>query len=104
MTPKVEGATADIGADLAALRRDIAHLAEEMRGLVGVQTHAAGVRLSGAMGDAKSKISNAADDAQNNVRAASGESGAAIDRNPLTAVLVALGVGIFIGLISRSRG
>ncbi len=104
MSENIEGATADIAADLAALRRDIAHLAEAMRGLAAVQTQAAGVRLSGAIGDAKSKISNAADDAQNNVRAASGEIEAAIDRNPLTAVVIALGVGIAIGLISRSRG
>jgi ElaB/YqjD/DUF883 family membrane-anchored ribosome-binding protein len=104
MTPNVEGATADIGADLVALRRDIAHLAEAMRGLVEAQTQAAGVRMSDAMGDARSKISHAAEDAQNNVRAASGEIEAAIDRNPLTAVLVALGVGMAIGLISRSRG
>jgi ElaB/YqjD/DUF883 family membrane-anchored ribosome-binding protein len=103
MTDNVEGVTADIGTDLAALRRDIAHLAEAVRGLAAVQTHAAGVRLSDAMGDAKSKISNAAEDAQKNVRAASGEIEAAIDRNPLTAVLIALGVGMFIGLIS-SRG
>ena len=104
MSENIEGVTADIGSDLAALRRDIAHLAEAIRGLVAVQTEAAGVRLSGAMGDAKSKISNAADDAQNSVRAASGEIEAAIDRNPLTAVLIALVVGMFIGLISRSRG
>ena len=104
MTPNVEGATADIGADLVALRRDIAHLAEAVRGLVEAQTQAAGVRMSDAMGDARSKISHAAADAQNNVRAASGEIEAAIDRNPLTAVLVALGVGMAIGLISRSRG
>ena len=104
MTDNVEGATADIGTDLAALRRDIAHLAEAIRGLVAVQTQAAGVRLSDTIGDAKSKISNAADDAQDNVRAVSGEIEAAIDRNPLTAVLIALGVGMFIGLISRSRG
>lgn len=104
MSENIEGATTDIGADLVALRRDIAHLAEAMRELVAVQTQAAGVRLSGAMGDAKSKISNAADDAQNNVRAVGGEIEAAIDRNPLTAVLIALGVGMFIGLISRSRG
>ena len=104
MSESIEGATADIATDLAALRRDIAHLAEAMRGLAAVQTQAAGVRLSGAIGDAKSKISNAADDAQNNVRAASSEIEAAIDRNPLTAVLIAFGVGMSIGLIRGSRG
>jgi ElaB/YqjD/DUF883 family membrane-anchored ribosome-binding protein len=103
MSDNIAGARADIGSDLAALRRDIAHLADAMRGLVEVQTQAAGVRLTGAVGDAKSKITHAADEARNNVRAAGDEFEASIDRNPLTAVLIALGVGLLIGSIGRSR-
>jgi ElaB/YqjD/DUF883 family membrane-anchored ribosome-binding protein len=103
MSDNIAGARADIGADLAALRRDIAHLADAMRGLVEVQTQAAGVRLTDAVGDAKSKFSNAAEEARNNARAASGELEARIDRNPLTAVLIAAGVGLVVGSIGRSR-
>ena len=36
-------------------------------------------------------------------RAASGEIEASIERNPFTAVLIAFGVGMWLGLISRPR-
>ncbi|MGO8738477.1 DUF883 family protein [Rhodoblastus sp.] len=104
MTPKVDGATADIGADLAALRRDIAHLTETMRGMVEHQTQAAGIHVSSAVDDARSAIANAAGDAQKNVKAASSQFWGGIERNPLTAVLIALGVGMVIGSLRRSRG
>lgn len=104
MSETIKGAKEDIADDLAALRRDIAHLTEAMRGLAEDKTQAAGLRLSEAMGDAKNKISNAADDASKQVWMASGEIEAAVDRNPLTAVLIALGVGIAIGLVSKTRG
>jgi ElaB/YqjD/DUF883 family membrane-anchored ribosome-binding protein len=93
MTDHVAGSVAEIGTDLTALRPDIAHLAETIRETVEYQTQAAGIRVSGAVGDARSKISDAAGDAQKNVKAASGEIGASIERNPLTAMLIALGVG-----------
>lgn len=103
MTNTIAGSAADIGADLAALRRDVAHLAETMRGVLETQTEAAGLRVSDAVGDARSRISNAACDAQKNVTAAGGEIGASIERNPLTAMLIALGVGMVIGSLGRSH-
>jgi ElaB/YqjD/DUF883 family membrane-anchored ribosome-binding protein len=103
MTNTIPGSAADIGADLAALRRDVAHLAETMRGVLETQTEAAGLRVSDAVGDTRSRISNAACDAQKNVKAAGGEIGASIERNPLTAMLIALGVGMVIGSLGRSH-
>lgn len=103
MTNTISGPAADIGADLAALRRDVAHLAETMRGVLETQTEAAGLRVSDAVGDARSRISNAAGDAQKNVKAAGSEIGASIERNPLTAMLIALGVGMVIGSLGRSH-
>lgn len=104
MTDHVAGSVAEIRADLAALRRDIAHLAETMRGTVELQAQAAGIRVSDAVGDARSKIANAAGDAQKNVKAARAEFGGSIERNPLTAVVIALGVGMVIGSLGRSHG
>ena len=40
----------------------------------------------------------------NRARSASGEIEASIERNPLTAVLIAFGVGMWLGMMSRSRG
>ena len=103
MTKTAEVADGDLSADLAALRRDVARLADTMGELVHHQTQAAGHRVSEAVGDAREKIVSAADDAKNGVRAASGEITASIERNPLTAVLIAFGIGMSLGMISRSR-
>ena len=79
MTKPADGAAGDLAADLAALRQDVAHLAETFGKLVQHQT-------------------------QDRVRAASSEIEASIVRNPFTAVLIALGIGISVGMMNRSRG
>jgi len=103
MSRSTDDTPPDLAADLAALRQDVARLAETMSELVRHQTHAAGRRVSEAVGDARDRIASGATDAQNRVRAASGEIEARIERNPLTAVLIALGIGMSLGLLSRSR-
>ena len=104
MTKNAEGANEDFAKDLTAIREDIAHLTETISKLVQHQTQAIGVRTSDAVGDARDKIANTATDAQDRVRVASGEIEASIERNPLTAVLIAFGIGISVGVISRPRG
>lgn len=79
MTEHAQGAAGDFAADLAALRQDVAHLAETLGKLVQHQT-------------------------QDRVRAATSEIEASIGRNPLTAVSIAFGVGIVVGMMNRSRG
>ncbi|MGA8171545.1 MAG: hypothetical protein WB816_12055 [Methylocystis sp.] len=101
MSKNTEG---DITADLAALREDVARLAETISKLLQSQTEAAGVGVSEAVGDARDKIANTAGEARNHARAASGEIEASIERNPLTAVLIAFGMGMWLGVMSRSRG
>ena len=79
MTKHAEGASGDFAADLAALGQDIAHLAETLSKLVQHQT-------------------------ADRVHTASSEIEASIRRNPLTAVSVAFGIGIAVGMMNRSRG
>jgi len=79
---------------LAALRRDIARLAETMRELLEHQPQAAGLRVSEAVADARDKIASTATDAQNRIRAASGDIEASIERNALIVVLIAFIVGM----------
>jgi ElaB/YqjD/DUF883 family membrane-anchored ribosome-binding protein len=79
MTEHTEGAAGDLAADLAALRQDVAHLTETLGKLVQHQT-------------------------TDRVHAATSEVEASIRRNPLTVVSVALGIGIVLGMVSRSRG
>jgi ElaB/YqjD/DUF883 family membrane-anchored ribosome-binding protein len=94
MTKTTEGTTGDLAADVSALRQDIARLAETMSELVQHQTLAAGHCVSEAVGGVKDKIASTAADARSRVRVVGGEIEARIERNPLTAVLIALGIGI----------
>jgi ElaB/YqjD/DUF883 family membrane-anchored ribosome-binding protein len=103
MIKSAEGAAGDLTADLAALRQDVARLAETMSELVQHKTGAAGLRASAAVGEVRDKIASTATDAQNRVRAASGEIEASIKRNPLTAVLIAFCIGMSLGMMSRWR-
>jgi ElaB/YqjD/DUF883 family membrane-anchored ribosome-binding protein len=82
MTKNTEGAAGDLTAELAALRQDVARPAETASELVQHQVA----------------------DAQENVRAVRGEIGASIQRNPMTAVLIAVGIGVLIGRMNRWRG
>ena len=79
---------------------DVAHLAEAISLLVQHPAQVAG----DAVEDAKNKIASAAEEAQTQVRAASSEIETNIKRNPLTAVLIAFGIGVALGVITRSRG
>jgi ElaB/YqjD/DUF883 family membrane-anchored ribosome-binding protein len=101
MSKNTEG---DVAADLAAIREDVARLAETISKLLQRQSQAAGVGVSEAVGDAKDKVADTAAEARNLTRAASGEIEASIERNPLTAVLIAFGIGMWLGMMSRSRG
>ena len=103
MSRSADDSPGDLAADLAALRRDVARLAETMSALVQQQTQAAGHRVSEAVGDVRDKIASTASDAQDRVRAAGGVFEACIERNPLMSVLIALGVGVSLGLLGRSR-
>ena len=104
MTGTVESATIDIAADFGALRRDIVHLTAALRGLVDHQTRMAGARVSVAAEGVTDKITQAAGDARKGAQSKGDDIAACIERNPLTAILVALGLGMFIGMVGRKRG
>jgi len=100
MTKNAEGAIADFAEDFAALRKDVADLAEAISLLVQHPTQVA----EDAVEDAKNKIASAAGEAQTTFRAATSEIETNIKRNPSTAVLIAFGVGLALGVITRPRG
>ena len=64
MTKNVEDAAGDLTADFAALRRDVARLAETIGELAQHQTQSAGLRASEAVGEARDRITNTAAEAQ----------------------------------------
>jgi ElaB/YqjD/DUF883 family membrane-anchored ribosome-binding protein len=114
-----------ISADLARLRDDFAKLSASVADLVKVQAGQASAAMRSAVGDARERITSstaetrerlagrAADaqgrimdkaaDAQDRFMAATADLEATIERNPLTAVLIALFIGILMGALSRPR-
>jgi ElaB/YqjD/DUF883 family membrane-anchored ribosome-binding protein len=103
VTKPVEEATQDFAADLMALREDITKLTMSVTELVRSQAATTADSMLGAVDTARRKISDTASDAQDRVGALSSELESTIERNPVTAILVAIGAGILIGLLSRTR-
>ncbi|MBP0464190.1 DUF883 family protein [Roseomonas sp. PWR1] len=103
MTKLPEAPSADVAADLAALRQDVARLADSMTALMQGQAQGAAQRVSDIVDDAKAKVTSTAADVKSRVNAAGGEIEASIERNPLTAMLISFGVGMALGMMSRSR-
>jgi ElaB/YqjD/DUF883 family membrane-anchored ribosome-binding protein len=103
MTKPIEEATQDFTADLAALREDITKLTTSVAELVRAQATTTADSMFGAVDNARKKISDTASDAQDRFGALSSDFEGTIERNPLTAILVAIGAGILIGLLSRPR-
>ena len=72
--------------------------------LVTPKAPAADVGLSESVGNARDKIADTAAEGRDLSRAASGKIQGAVGRNPFMALLIAFGVGIGLGMISRSSG
>ncbi len=102
-TKPLEDASQDFAADLAALRGDIAKLTASISALVHAEASATTDTVLGAVEQARRKFSEHAADAKDRVGTAGPDVEAAIERNPLTAVLIAMAAGLLIGILSRSR-
>jgi ElaB/YqjD/DUF883 family membrane-anchored ribosome-binding protein len=98
-----DAAAADLSVDLAALRADIARLSDTMAGLVRNQANSASAAVMGVVGDARDQLSQAASQAQDSALGAAADLERRIERNPLTAVLIAAGIGMALGMMSKSR-
>ena len=97
-------AAPDLAADVAALRADIARLSDMIAGLMRDQADAAGAAVKGTVGDVRNQLSQAASHAQDSAFGVAADLERRIDKNPLTAVLIAAGIGMALGMMSKSRG
>ena len=106
----------DYGAEIAKLREDITQLSDSIAQLVKRETDYAAAQLRTSVGRAAEavagRVNSVADDvartgrqfasdAQHGVRNAASELESNIERNPLTAVLIAGGIGLVLCLLSR---
>lgn len=103
-----------IAADLAALREDVARLTETMTALAQNQAGHASAALSESMEKAREVLAEAtetltrtgrdlASEASGRLKSMGTEVGASIERNPLTAVMIAAALGLVIGMLGRDR-
>ena len=97
------GAAADIAADLANLRTDIASLRESIAGLMIGRANATDDAVKGVTGDARDQLSQAASEAQDSAFSAAADFERRIERDPLTVVLIAAGIGMAIGMMTKTR-
>lgn len=104
----------DISSDLAALRSDIARLTDTMTTMAQNQAGTTSEALSEAMEKARVVLAEATDtltrtgrdlasEATGKLRSMGTEMGASIERNPLTAVMIAAALGLMIGMLGRDR-
>ena len=112
--PAAASAPSDIAADLTQLRADFSSLSESVANLVKTQAQsaagslrdtvsAAGEKIAGKAADWSSSAAEMTSGAQDTARSASHDIEASIERNPITAVIIAAGIGMLIGLVT-SRG
>ncbi|MCZ8147589.1 MAG: hypothetical protein O9325_07050 [Roseomonas sp.] len=103
MTNNIQGASEDIAEDLAALRQDVARLSESIAALLQSQSQGAAQRVTDAVEDARAKLAGTAADVKSLANAAGADIEASVARNPLTAMLISFGLGMALGMMSRSR-
>jgi ElaB/YqjD/DUF883 family membrane-anchored ribosome-binding protein len=88
---------------LNSLRNDISRLTDTVSELVRKEAENARSRVMDAVDTAKTQFSGSASAAQERVQSVSADLEATIERNPLTAVLIALGIGVALGHVTRPR-
>jgi ElaB/YqjD/DUF883 family membrane-anchored ribosome-binding protein len=92
----------DFAADFAALRDDVTKLTSSFSDYIRKQTATAANTVSDAAGNARQKVSDTAGKAQDVVSGASSNLETTIKHNPLSAVLIAMIAGLFIGIFGGS--
>ena len=98
---RTEAQTDELAAQVEALRRDVSSIANTLTNLVRSSAEEGRDRLSRQASYYLDEGRRQADEAMAQARAMGEELEARIGRNPLTAVLIALGLGFLIGVISR---
>jgi ElaB/YqjD/DUF883 family membrane-anchored ribosome-binding protein len=99
----IKEASQDFAADFASLRDDIAKLTSSVSELATAQASAAKSTVMSTVDGAQQKFAAGAAEVQNRLREMGPGIEAAIERNPLVAVLTALSAGLLIGMMSGAR-
>lgn len=104
MSKNTEASSADLAADIAALREDVAKLAETLGTVAKARMREAGGDAADAGSAIAGKLADTAAGAQTQLRAAGAKLEAGIEQHPMAAMLIAFGVGLSLAMASRARG
>jgi ElaB/YqjD/DUF883 family membrane-anchored ribosome-binding protein len=96
-----EKAYGELEEEVARLRADIAALADTLKGLAGAEAKSAAEALRGGADRVAASAHSAADRAQASAREGYDALQTTVEKNPLTALLLALGLGFIVGAMSR---
>jgi ElaB/YqjD/DUF883 family membrane-anchored ribosome-binding protein len=97
----IDSDTVDIAADFAALRKDVAKLVDTVAVLAQQQAEGAQAKVNETVTSARNKLADTAADTQRRLRSTGNDLEASIGRNPLAAMLIAMGVGFSLALLSQ---
>jgi len=101
MTKHEDTVNTDILAGFEALRQDVAGLVAAMAEVARKEVGAAGARAEDMVEDAKKTAVQTGADINRRLTSVALEIEATIERNPLTAMLIAFGVGLAVAAIRR---
>jgi ElaB/YqjD/DUF883 family membrane-anchored ribosome-binding protein len=99
----VEEASKDFTADLSSLRDDVAKLSSSLSEFIRTHSAATTNTVFGAVNNARQKISDTANKAQDPVAGTSTTLETTIELKPMVAALIAMVAGMLVGLLSRGR-
>ena len=99
MMKKDETTSNDVIDEFESLRADVARLVAAMSELTERHAQPVDSHVADMFHEARNKVANAASDAMDHARAASHEIGKSIERNPMTALIIAFGIGLAIALV-----
>jgi ElaB/YqjD/DUF883 family membrane-anchored ribosome-binding protein len=91
----------DLQKELKALRADLSALVTTVKEIGATQAENVASQVKGAVGDLGHRIRMTADEARERGEEAAHEIEQMIGRHPLTAVMVAMGIGFVVGAITR---
>jgi ElaB/YqjD/DUF883 family membrane-anchored ribosome-binding protein len=95
--------TAAVSEEIAVLKQDISRLTAAVADLVKLEANQARSKVEDVVVDLYNEGRNALGEAGTRAKGLSDDLNRTIERNPTTSVLTALGIGLIIGLLSRSR-
>ncbi len=94
--------TAEFNDQLTSLRQDLSHLSSTVTDFIKSRANEASAQVKDAADDATSTATRLAHQAADAVKSTGAELEARIEKNPWNSVLIAGGIGLILGMLTRN--